>query len=115
MQRQDNSACTRCGKSSPHTKDKCPAKDPVCRRCSKKGHFQRLCRSKNTSEPAINQIEEDKDAFLGVVSSNKSTDPWMINLYLNKQLLDFEIDTGADVTVMAYRESKHGPLKSSSR
>ena len=42
----------------------------------------------------------------------------MVNLYLNKQSLDFKIDTGADVTVIptyAYRKSKHGPLKSSSR
>ena len=76
MQRQDNPTCTRCI-SPPHTKDKCSAKDAGCRRCSKKGHFQKLCISKNTSEPAINQIEEEKDAFLGVVSSNKSTDPWM--------------------------------------
>ena len=72
MQRQDNPVCTRCGKSPPHTKEKCPAKDAICRRCSKKGHFQKLCRSKNTSEPTINQIKEEEDAFLGVVSSNKS-------------------------------------------
>ena len=118
MQRQDNPVCTRCGKSPPHTKEKCPAKDAICRRCSKKGHFRKLCRSKNTSEPTINQIKEEEDAFLGVVSSNKSIDSWMVNLYLNKQSLDFKIDTGADVTVIptsVYRKSKHGPLKSSSR
>ena len=42
----------------------------------------------------------------------------MVNLYLNKQSLDFKIDTGADVTVIptyAYRKSEYGPLKSSSR
>ena len=115
MQRQDSPICTRCGKSPPHTKDKCPAKDAVCRRCSKRGHFQKLCRSKHTSEPTINQIEEE-DAFLGVVHSKQSLDPWMVNLYLNKQSLEFKIDTGADVTVIpasVYKESKHGPLKPS--
>ena len=118
MQRQNSPICTRCGKSPPHTKDKCPAKDAVCRRCSKKGHFQKLCRSKHTSEPTINQIEEEEDAFLGVVHSKQSLDPWMVNLYLNKQSLEFKIDTGADVTVIpasVYKESKHGPLKPSNR
>ena len=117
MQRQDSPMCTRCGKSPPHTKDRCPAKDAVCRRCSKKGHYQKFCRSKNTSESAINQIEED-DAFLGVVSSNKSLDPWLINLCLNKQTLKFKIDTGADVTVIPasmYNKFKHGPLEHNSR
>ena len=75
QQRQDNPVCIRCGKSLPHTKDKCSSKDAVCSRCSKKGHFQKLCRSKNTSEPTINQIKEETDAFLSVVSSNKSIDP----------------------------------------
>ena len=114
MQRQDSPMCTRCGKSPLHTKDRCPAKDAVCRRCSKKGHYQKFCRSKTTSESTINQIEED-DAFLGVVSSNKSLDPWLINLC--KQTLKFKIDTGADVTVIpasVYNESKHGPLTHSS-
>ena len=113
MQRQDSPMCTRCGKSPPHTKDRCPAKDAVCRRCSKKGHYQKFCRSKNTSESAVNQIEED-DAFLGVVSSNKSLDLWLINLCLNKQTLEFKIDTGADVTVIPasmYNKFKHGPLE----
>ena len=104
--------CTRCGKS--HTKDRCPAKDAACRRCLKKGHYQKFCRSKNTSESAINQVEED-DAFLGVVSSNKSLDPWLINLCLNKQTLKFNIDTGADVPASMYNTFKHGPLEHSSR
>ena len=68
MQRQDSPICTRYGKAPSQTKDKCPAKDAVCRRCLKKGYFQKLCRSKhNTSEPTINQIEEEEDTFLGDV------------------------------------------------
>ena len=58
MQRQDSPSYTRCGKSPPHTRDKCPAKDAVCRRCSKKGHFQKVCRSKINppQQPTIDQV-----------------------------------------------------------
>ena len=63
MQRQDSPSCTRCGKLPPHTRDKCPAKDVVCRKFSRKGHFQKVCRSKiNPPQPTINQVEEE-DAF----------------------------------------------------
>ena len=33
MQRKVSPSCIRCGKSPPHTRDKCPAKEAVCRRC----------------------------------------------------------------------------------
>ena len=117
MHRQDSPSCTRCGKSPPQTKDKCPAKDAVCRKCSKKGHFQKVCRSKINppQQPTINQVEEE-DAFLGVVHSNQSLDPWVVELHLNKQCIKFKIDTGADVTVIpasVYKECEHGSLKHS--
>ena len=119
MQRQDSLSCTRCGKSPPHPKDKCPAKDAVCRRCSKKGHFQKVCRSKINppQQPTINQVEEE-DAFLGVIHSDQSVNPWVVELYLNKQCIKFKIDTGADITVIPasiYKECEHGSLKPSNR
>lgn len=42
----------------------------------------------------------------------------MVNLYLNKQSLEFKNNTGADVTVIpasVYTESNHGPLKPCNR
>lgn len=119
MQRQDSPSCTRCGKSPPHTRDKCPAKEVVCRRCSKKGHLEEVCRSKINppQQPTINQVEEE-DAFLGVIHKDQSADPWVVELYLNKQSTKFKIDTGADVTVIlasVYKKSEHGSLKPSNR
>ena len=35
-----NQGCTRCGKIPAHDRQQCPAKDAVCRKCNKKGHFQ---------------------------------------------------------------------------
>jgi len=39
--------CPWCGNSS-HFCRSCPAKDAICVLCEKKGHFQSVCRSKNT-------------------------------------------------------------------
>ena len=118
MQRKDSPSCTRCGKSPPHTRDKCPAKDAVCRRCSKKGHFQKVCRSKiNPPQPTINQVEEE-DAILGVIHSGQSEDTWVVNFCSNKQTVKFKIDTGTDATVIPasfYKESEHVSLKPSNR
>ena len=47
MHRQDSPSCTRCGISPPHTKDKCPAKDAICRKCSKKGHFKKSAEARS--------------------------------------------------------------------
>ena len=55
---------------------------------------------------------------MGVVHSGQSVDPWVVELYLNKQCIKFKIDTGADVTVIpasVYSESEHGSLKPSNR
>ncbi|ESO93654.1 hypothetical protein LOTGIDRAFT_105111, partial [Lottia gigantea] len=37
-------SCGKCGKSQ-YPADKCPAKDNICRKCSKKGHYATVCRS----------------------------------------------------------------------
>ena len=34
------SICSKCGRTPPHDRRSCPAKDAVCRKCSKRGHFQ---------------------------------------------------------------------------
>ena len=35
-----------------HPRIKCPARDSTCNNCQKKGHYQRVCRSKCPGEPA---------------------------------------------------------------
>ena len=37
--------CFRCGRSPPHDRQHCPAKDVVCHKCSKRGHFKAMCKS----------------------------------------------------------------------
>ena len=67
--------CKRCGGNN-HPKDKCPAKDSICHKCSVKGHWVKFCLSK----PKINEVyvnsdvEEDLD-FLG---QSRSTSPTIV-------------------------------------
>ena len=44
-QQQKPKKCTRCGKSPAHGRQQCPAREEVCHKCGKKGHFQTVCRT----------------------------------------------------------------------
>ncbi|UYV73908.1 K02A2.6-like [Cordylochernes scorpioides] len=35
--------CFRCGYYQGHSKEQCPAKDAICNKCRKKGHFAKKC------------------------------------------------------------------------
>ena len=65
---------------------------------SKRGHYRRVCRS----QAKVDTVEEGSDSFLGAVSShdNTTTNPWVVTMWLNDTLVQFQIDTGAEVTVI---------------
>ena len=98
-------SCTRCGKSPNHSKFQCPAFEAICHKCSKRGHFQVMCRSTSNVSSIIS---EDDDAFLGTVQAcadvatveSTGSNPWEISLKINAVYQVFKIDTGADVTVI---------------
>ena len=97
---QSQSTCTRCGKSPLHDRQFCPARDVVCHKCSKRGHFQAVCRS----PVRVGEIhrEDSTDTFLGGVDAQDTADnPWRLSLMLNGTPTEFEIDTGAEVTVIS--------------
>ena len=125
--------CSRCGQTPSHGRAYCPASEAICHNCKKKGHFKAFCRSKS----AIDQLaetteiqdgvdslvtsksaeESDDNSFLGMIHENKSN-PWVIELTLNDQAVQFKIDTGADVTVIPnteYSRSRDGPLSPADR
>lgn len=101
----------------------CLAWDQVCHKCKKKGHFQRLCRSKPVSK-GIREVQEDShDDFMGAMqctyghyrlwSHRCSAQSLGDDSELNKQAITFKIYTGADVTVISeadYDEDKDGSL-----
>ena len=80
IQQRDAKPCKRCGRSS-HPRDKCPAKDAVCHRCNKKGHFGSQCLSKQvaTIEPPATSSQptatEDIE-YLSTVTAKTSKTVW---------------------------------------
>ena len=97
--RQPNNSskpCTRCGRG-PHARDKCPAKDAVCHRWKRKGHFMSCCLTKSVSE--LSQESHLDTAFLDTLT-DKSAISWHEQIMLNGKLIPFKLDTGAEVTVI---------------
>ena len=119
-QQQSTNNCTWCGKFPSHSRHLCPAREAVCHKCRKKGHFKAVCRSAyNVSVVTVAEEDSsDSDAFLGTVSGTGSSKPWQITMLLNNSPLEFRIDTGADVTVIPeskYDGTRDGPLRTPER
>ena len=90
--------CTRCGNGQ-HPKEKCPAKDAVCHRCEKKGHYSKQCYTKLVSEVTDENYLDT--AFLDAIL-NATERPWTCtaNIQVCGVKLSFKLDTGADITAI---------------
>lgn len=90
--------CSRCGKR-PHAKDEiCLATKSTCNKCNKKGHWQRMCKTKTVREIT----EEMENAlFLGAVNEETNEEHWTVQVKIGQTPLNFKIDTGADACVIS--------------
>lgn len=112
--------CTYCGHEK-HDRQACPARNVICRKCNKRGHYASVCLStKKTVHYMYTEeahTQENTNEFLGAVHSNlvESQSCWQRAIDLNGSKVIFKIDTGADVTCISQRlyESryKHIALK----
>ena len=95
-----NTNCGHCG-GKPHRRNECPAKDSTCNACKKRGHWKKVCRStKKVAE--VNQ-QEESELFLGEVHIDhlkSGNNQWKVDIMVNDQLVNFKIDSGADVSVL---------------
>ena len=88
----------RCGRGS-HPRQQCPARDAECRKCHKRGHYERLCRTKSVAE--VHGPEPPDDfAYLNTIGSGQSA-MWTVTVSVNGQPTQFKVDTGAEVTVIS--------------
>ena len=116
--------CHRCG--GPHNQKACKFKEAKCYICSKNGHIAKVCRSKSNNtnhhldsskgRVVLSNSKEDSDSDeLNLFSlTNKSKtrcDPINVILKLTSEKGEmqeqFQVDTGAAVSVMNYQDYKH--------
>jgi len=110
--------CTHCGRTN-HLPSQCYFKEAVCRRCQKKGHIGKICRSSRPSDAqspsnkwvqaddAISSGESDSeslqdtspDAILKV--NARGPHPITVQMQINDKPLQMEVDTWAAVSVIS--------------
>ena len=95
--KQTPKQCIKCGKGQ-HPWYTCPAKESVCHKCKRRGHYGSQCLSKTVAELQPDESNLDS-AFLDTLIQN-SPETWRVKLKLANQTLEFKIDTGAEVTAI---------------
>ena len=118
--KQQSRMCYRCGNKD-HLASACPFREELCRKYQKKGHIARACRStQSSSQPQVTPnhkrgsrksqgskqtftIREPNsdDEFPLLQVGNKSLNPIMVELTINRQQTRMELDTGAAVSVIS--------------
>ena len=96
--------CGRCG-GSLHKRNECPAKQSICNRCKRKGHRKKCCKTKSVAE--IQRSEDSQEFFFGEIHIDKlesdTQSAWKADIEVNGQLINFKLDSGADVSVLPAR------------
>ena len=99
--------CSYCGRTPGHSYEHCPARESICHKCKRRGHWKEMCRTKTASSVQAVFIDT-----LGDTNLDKS--PWKQSLSLNGHQIHFKLDTGADVTVIplsVYKQLKNTTLR----
>ena len=113
---QTSHNCSRCGQTKHKPGDRCPAKQVICRKCNKKGHYAACCFSKVTGASA-NEVEAGDTAFLGALTGSSDTS-WTSTVRIAGKRIPVKLDTGAEVTAIsesAYQKLSKIPLQKPSK
>ena len=103
--------CRYCCRAATHLEDNCPFKDKSCNFCGIRGHLAKACMKKDRlgGSEKISKIEtkaissSDSDDSLPanrIVKVNHVSVSYIARLAVNKQSVDFEVDTGASCTLI---------------
>ena len=105
-----------------HKRGSCPTYGKICNNCKIKGHFSKFCTKARKQSDQIeqqNETESDKgepyeNFFIravkneDMISFDKNDDKeWTIDLIVNKVLINFKIDSGAEANIIPLREYKN--------
>ena len=125
---KSNQECHRCGATG-HPGSMCKHRSTKCHTCGKLGHLSKMCYSKtkkpsNTRSPKgihtvdTASVEEYQLYRIYTTRDKSSSNPFVLEVQVDKQPIVMEIDTGASVSVLSsatYREKFNGkPLQASS-
>ena len=93
--------CTRCGREA-HKRQQCPARDATCHKCNKKGHFGSQCFSKIGKRVGdITSADQGGQDFVYLSTlGGHSSECLCIPISINGIVVDFKVDTGAEVTAI---------------
>ena len=118
--------CMRCGKPT-HPRDKCPARDAICHRCNRKGHYSSQCLSKTVFAASQEDMAFQQDSiiseepvanhYLDAIGTSQESS-WSVKLHVDSQEVTFKIDTGAEVTAISekvYQDLQRPTLQKSSK
>ena len=115
-QANSRSKCGKCGNH--HSKGQCPAHGKKCLKCHKRNHFAAVCKSQKSvhlmhNDDSDQSDTEGPDHFIGGVNSNQSSNEAFVKLLLGKEktVLQFKLDTGAQVNVIPLQKFKQMKLK----
>ena len=89
-QRPQERQCTRCGRSY-HPIDRCLAKEVICHKSGRKGHYRKQCYSWELAEVT------GQKAYLGALTTKQNLS-WMSAVQLNNKKVTLKLNTGAEVT-----------------
>ena len=105
--------CQSCGKTN-HARSNCFYRQATCKKCSKVGHIQTVCRStKKNAEPdrkhnsqsksrqkPVHELEADDQFTLELYTLKSSSPKIMVPVRVNDVKTQMELDTGAAISVM---------------
>ena len=108
--KKDSSTCDYCGNH--HRPKQCPAFGHSCARCSKKNHFEIVCRSgenaRLSTDEASNCDNEDDDTFVLGPEGNRPKRKFFVSLDVRgKATLRAQVDTGATSSCMSQETFRH--------
>ena len=93
--------CFYCGNKY-HPRYKCPAKDVECLKCSKKGHFAKVCKTTNLQSSATYSTNSATMTYrptLATLNKVKNSKELLsnacLNIFINQKPVEFLIDTGS--------------------
>lgn len=99
------------GGYSSHPRSKCPVRDPMCGNCQKKGHYQKVCKSKpNKEEPTSAALDFPTLAMTKTVAS-KSLSKTCVNICINKEAIEALVDSGSSDNFMHPRVVQQSQLR----